>query len=263
MGGRSYVLEEATLGAIRGFDVEVAILPWGATEPHNLHLPFGTDSIQVAAVAKEVARICWEDGTRVVVLPTIPVGVNTQQLGISLALNLNPSTQAKILDDLVESLSACRVPKLVILNGHGGNDFRQMIRELQPKTSVFLCTANWYTAVESEEFFEKAGDHAGELETSVMLHLVPDLVQPLEQAGPGEAKTFKVRGLREGVAWAPRDWASVTVDTGVGDPSAATDDKGRSFFEAVTKALAAFVTDLAAVDLDEMYESAHLQSSET
>ena len=109
MSGRSYVLEEATLGTTRGFDAEVAILPWGATEPHNLHLPFGTDSIQVAAVAKEVARISWEAGTRVMVLPTIPIGVNTQQLGTALTLNLNPSTQAEVLADLVESLSASRV----------------------------------------------------------------------------------------------------------------------------------------------------------
>ena len=129
-----------------------------------------------------------------------------------------------------------------------------MIRELQPRTSVFLCAANWYTAVAPGDFFDEVGDHAGELETSVMLHVAPDLVRPLEEAGRGEGKVFRVRGLRDGVAWAPRDWKHVTVDTGVGNPSAATEAKGDRFFSAVTRTLADFLTDLAAADLSDMYE---------
>ena len=80
MSGRPYVLKEATLGQTREFKVDAAILPWGSTEPHNLHLPYGTDSIQAEAVAGEAARLSWEAGARVIVLPTIPVGVNAQQL---------------------------------------------------------------------------------------------------------------------------------------------------------------------------------------
>lgn len=251
--GRPYVLNEVALAASRDVRYEVAILPWGATEAHNLHLPFGTDSIQAEAVAIEAARLSWAAGSRVIVLPTIPLGVNAQQLGTPLTLNMNPGTQARILEDIVASLEHHGVPKLVVLNGHGGNDFRQMIRELQPRTRVFLCTANWWTAVDPATHFDEPGDHAGELETSVMLHVAPGLVLPLGEAGPGRARVFRVSGLREGLAWAPRDWARVTKDTGVGDPSAATVEKGERFLAAVAGALSRFFDELAAADPDDLY----------
>lgn len=254
MVARPYVLNEVALKVTRGVAYEVAVLPWGATEPHNFHLPYGTDTIQVEAIAAEAARRSWEAGARVVVLPSIPMGANAQQLDRPLTLNLNPSTQAQILSDVVSSLDVQGIRKLLVLNGHGGNDFRQMIRELQATTSVFLCAANWYTIVDPAAYFEAMGDHAGEMETSVMLHLAPDLVCPLGEAGPGTARRFKVRGFREGVAWAPRDWKQVTSDTGVGDPSAATAEKGSRYLEAVTAALSEFLIDLAAADPDDMYE---------
>jgi len=253
MSGRPWVLREAALKATAGTAYEVAVLPWGATEPHNLHLPFGTDSIQVEAIAIEAARRAWEADARVVVLPTIPFGANAQQLDTPLTLDLNPSTQALVLGDVVASLEG-RVRKLLVLNGHGGNDFKQMIRELQPRSSVFLCAANWYTAVEPAPYFDAPGDHAGELETSVMLHLEPDLVRPLSEAGPGVARRFRIEGLRSGLAWAPRDWKRVTPDTGVGDPSAASAEKGARFFGAVTAALGSFLVELAVTDVDDLYE---------
>ena len=63
MNGRPWVLNEASLAVTREIDYEVAILPWGATEPHNLHLPFGTDTLQAEAVAAEAARLAWEERT--------------------------------------------------------------------------------------------------------------------------------------------------------------------------------------------------------
>jgi len=252
MGGRPYVLTEVALSDTQRTRYEVAVLPWGATEPHNFHLPFGTDSIQAARVAHEAARLSWQAGVRIIVLPAIPIGANAQQLGTPLTLNLSPTTQGKILEDLVASLEG-HVPKLLILNGHGGNDFRQMIRELQPQTSVFLCTANWYSSTDPEEFFDDPGDHAGELETSVMLHLEPDLVKPLSEAGPGRAKVFRVKGLRDGTAWSPRDWTAVTQDTGVGNPASATAGKGEAFFNSVAGVLSEFLNELASADLGDLY----------
>jgi creatinine amidohydrolase len=146
------------------------------------------------------------------------------------------------------------VPKLVILNGHGGNDFRQMIRELQPAVSLFLCTVNWYQVVDPKAFFSDLGDHAGELETSVMLHLAPELVRPLSEAGPGRARRFTLAALREGWAWAPRRWRQVTDDTGVGNPAAATADKGRTYVEAVSEKIGGFLAELAQADVAKMYE---------
>jgi creatinine amidohydrolase len=184
----------------------------------------------------------------------MPFGVQTGQLDIPFCLNLNPSTQALVLGDLVRSLDAQGVPKIVILNGHGGSDFRQMVRELQPQVKSFLCTMSWFKLVDPGAFFTDLGDHAGELETSVMLCVAPHLVRPLSEAGPGVARRWKMKGLRDGWAWAPRRWTAVTDDTGVGDPRAATREKGERYLAAVVERTAAFLVELAAADTHNLYE---------
>ncbi|HKV52467.1 MAG TPA: creatininase family protein [Gemmatimonadaceae bacterium] len=251
---RPYILGEATLITVRDAAYDVAILPWGATEAHNLHLPYATDVIESDGVAAESARLAWDKGARVVVLPAIPFGVNTGQLDVPFCINMNPSTQAAVLGDVVRSLAPHGIRKLVILNGHGGNDFRQIIRELQPSTPIFLCAVNWYASVDPETYFDEPGDHAGELETSTMMTIAPDLVAPLSAAGSGHARRFRVRALREGWAWAPRHWTEVTDDTGIGNPARATADKGRRFFDDACRQIADFLVELAQTDPNAMYE---------
>ena len=239
---------------VRSAGFDTAVLPWGATEAHNLHLPYATDTIQSEAVAIEAARQAWEQGARVVVLPALPYGVQTGQREIPLCLNLNPSTQAAILRDLCADLARHGIRKLVILNGHGGNDFKQIIRELQPAAGLLLCQLNWWTAVPAGQHFNDPGDHAGELETSVVQHLEPGLVRPLAEAGPGTLHRFTVRGFREGWAWTPRHWIHATTDTGVGNPAAATAEKGAQFLAAVTAQVAGFLVELAATPVERLYE---------
>ena len=251
---RPAALGDATWSTVREAETAVAVLPWGATEAHNRHLPYATDTIQSEGVALRAAEIAKEAGAAITVLPAVPFGVNTGQLDIPFCLNLNPSTQALVLRDLAGSVERAGARALVIVNGHGGNDFRQMIRELQPATPLFLCAINWYSCVNPAPFFDEPGDHAGELETSVMLHLAPELVRPLAEAGPGRARRFRIQGLREGWAWAPRAWTKVTDDTGVGNPSRGSAEKGARFFAAVTKQIGGFLVELAAADLDDLYE---------
>jgi creatinine amidohydrolase len=254
MAGRPYVLSETTWKQVQNAGYEIAILPWGATEAHNYHLPYGTDNYESQAVAIEAARIAWEAGTRVVVLPVVPFGVNTGQLDIPLTLNMNPSTQLAVLTDLAEALEEQGVAKLVILNGHGGNDFKQMIRELQPRFELLIATVNWYTVVDAKPHFDTPGDHGGELETSLMMHLHGDLVLPLEEAGDGSTNAFRVAAFREGWAWTPRSWLRATNDTGVGDPSKSTAPKGARYFTEVTQKIAAFLSELAGIEADRLYE---------
>jgi creatinine amidohydrolase len=247
-------LTETNWKTVQATEYEVAILPWGATEAHNRHLPYGTDNIEVEALAVEGARLAWEEGIRCLVLPTVPFGANAQQVDIPHTLNMNPSTQVFVLGDVVESLEVQGMEKLLILNGHGGNDFKSIIRELQAKTDVFLCLMDWFRAEDNRAFFQDPGDHAGEMETSLMMHLVPELVLPLEEAGPGEARTFRIRGLKDGWAWAPRNWIQVTRDTGIGDPAPATAEKGAEFFGVLARKIADLLKDLARVDLEDLYE---------
>jgi creatinine amidohydrolase len=112
---------------------------------------------------------------------------------------------------------------------------------------------SWYQVVDPAPFFTDLGDHGGELETSLMLHLAPELVRPLSEAGPGAARRFKIAALRDGWAWAPRQWRQVTDDTGVGDPKAATAEKGRLYVAAVSEKIAEFLVELARADTKDLY----------
>jgi creatinine amidohydrolase len=250
---RSHLLGDLTWKEVQATSYEVAVLPWGATEAHNYHLPYATDVFESAAIANEAGRIAAATGARVVVLPPIPFGVQTGQLDIPFCINMMPSTQALVLRDVVHSLESSRVRKLVVINGHGGNDFRQMIRELQPATPILLVMINWWQVVPGRDFFDEPGDHGGELETSVMLHIEPGLVRPLGEAGDGAERQPRIAGLRERWAWTPRPWTKVSADTGIGNPAAATAAKGSAYFSAVTKKIADFLVDLAGAETDELY----------
>lgn len=253
---RPYILAETNWKYIQQQPIDLVILPWGATEAHNYHMPYATDVIEADHIAAEAARLAWEQGAKVIVLPTVPFGVNTGQTDILLDINLYPSTQKAILNDIIEVLDRQGIRKLVILNSHGGNDFKTMIRELGVKyPKMLLSTCSWFQTLNKAEFFDEyKGDHADEMETSLLLHLRPDLVLPLDQAGDGQAKKWKVTAFREGWAWAERKWSQVTEDTGIGNPKQATAEKGRRYFEAVTQKIAGFFVELAQADPADLYE---------
>ena len=252
---QSYILKDTNWKTIREIDYQLAVLPWGATEAHNYHLPYGTDIIIADDIAAESARIATSRGGSVIVLPAIPFGVNTGQPDVLLDLNLNPGTQMMILKDLITVLNRQGIHKLVILNAHGGNDFKQMIRELNLLfPEMFICQCNWFKIPGAEDYFEDMGEHAGEVETSFMLHLTPGLVLPLAEAGEGKARIFSIGALNEGWAWAERQWTRVTNDTGIGDPALATAEKGEAFFKVVTHKIGNFLYELAIVDRADLYK---------
>lgn len=252
---RPYVLSENNWKNIKDQSIKLAILPWGATEAHNYHLPYSSDVIESENIAAAAAEIAHKQGEKIIVLPTVPFGVNTGQADIKLDLNINPSTQAAIVNDIVEVLNRQKIYKLVIMNSHGGNDFKPILREVGLKfPKMFMSYCNWYSSIPKEEFFEHTGDHADEMETSLLLYLAPDLVLPLSLAGDGAEKKIKVNGIREGWAWTERKWSKVTEDTGIGDPSKATREKGEKYFNAVVIKLANLFIEIANADLDAIYE---------
>jgi creatinine amidohydrolase len=170
-------------------------------------------------------------------------------------MNLNPGTQMMVLKDLITVLDRQGIHKLVILNAHGGNDFKQMIRELNLLfPGMFICQCNWFKIPGAEHFFEDMGEHAGEVETSFMMYLSPELVLPLSEAGDGKALIFSIAALNEGWAWAERKWSKVTKDTGIGNPTRATAEKGEAFFKLITEKIGNFLFELASLDQDELYK---------
>lgn len=244
---RHYLLAETNWEFVKDTDYDLAVLPCGATEAHNYHLPYATDNYQVDFVAEKAASKAWDAGTRLLVLPTIPFGVNTGQLDIKFCMNLMPSTQFAIFKDICEVLRFHKVPKLILLNGHGGNNFVSIVRELSALfPEIFICIINWYQVTSRDGIFDKPGDHADEMETSVMMSIQPALVSPLEKAGDGDEKKFLLTGFKEKWAWSPRPWTMISKDTGTGNPKMATAEKGEIFLEKTINKLSEFFIEFSA-----------------
>src|SRR6266851_2637659 len=187
---RESILAEQNHAFVRQHTWQAAVLPFGATEPHNLHMPYGTDNFQVDEIGRRACARAWGAGAKVALLPTIPYGVNTNHLAIpgALTCSVTPTTLLAVLTDLVESLERQGVRKLVLLNGHGGNELKPLTRQLHHSTKVFLCVCDWFRMAADlyPTIFEKPGEHADEVETSLGLAYFPELVHP-ELADDGTA----------------------------------------------------------------------------
>jgi len=168
-------------------------------------------------------------------------------------MNIYPSTQMAILNDTIEVLNRHGIYKLLVLNSHGGNNFKPLLRELGAKYPDMLLTyCDWFRSVDKKQYFTNDGDHADEMETSVMMYLYPDWID-LSSAGSGAAKSSSIAGIREGWAWAERRWTQVTEDTGIGDPAESTASKGELFIQDTTDKVALLIIELCTLYLKNLY----------
>ncbi|MBU0561116.1 MAG: creatininase family protein [Bacteroidota bacterium] len=224
----------------------VALLPWGATEAHNQHLPYGSDIIQSEVIAKTAAEAANSKGAKSIVLPVIPFGNNAQHLDQIAAIHLNTTTAYSILKDVSHSLLKQGIDRLIIVNSHGGNDFKPLVRDIQSELKVLIILADLHKMIPDVvgELFDTPGDHAGELETSMMMYLLNDDVD-ISKAGEGKRTKFKIKGLNQAGVWTPRPWKLSHPDLGSGNPENANIDKGKIYFEKLTEALSTVVLDLS------------------
>ncbi len=258
---RQWILSEVNYGFVKDHPYDVALLPMGATEPHNLHLPYGTDTYEADVIGSLACEAAYKQQARVVMLPTIPYGTETNQMHFPLAMNVNPSTLFAVVRDLVDSLAAHRNFKLVILNSHGGNNFKPLLRELYGKTPVHIFLCDWYaglTADVQQTIFADPGDHAGELETAIALAYFADMVARDPATGKlaadaGAVRATRFEGVNRGWIGITRPWHLLTTNTGVGDPHPATAEKGRQFMEVLVERLSGFLVELANSPLDERF----------
>jgi creatinine amidohydrolase len=252
-------LFDCNYGQIKNQSYEVAVLPLGATEPHNLHLPYGTDILEADLVGQKVCQNAHERGAKVILLPTIPYGTETNMRRLPLAMNLNPSTLNAVLTDLVQSLVDSGLRKIVLLNSHGGNDLKPLLRELYGRTEAHLFLCNWYQAISDqyEKIFEHPDDHAGEMETSIALAYFPQLIgrnpDGSLSADEGRKAPMRFEALRAGWVSITRPWHLLTTNAGAGNPHAATAEKGRRLMELVVERLGTFLVELSAAPLDERF----------
>ena len=233
---------------------EVAVIPVGAIEPHNRHLPEGQDFRHTTHIARRCCCDAWGRCESVLCLPTIPYGVDCNLMSYPLAITVSQATLDAMLREIIASLRAHTVRKTVILNGHGGNDFAPLIRQIQCDMDVHVFVCNWWTVGSDRyaEIFDEADDHAGEMETSVAMHLYPELIEP-GVAGDGKAREFRFEALRKGWVKTSRDFSLLNDHCAVGDPSKATEAKGRKYLELTCERITNFLVELAQSDLDKHF----------
>jgi creatinine amidohydrolase len=173
----------------------VAIVPLGATEQHGSHLPFATDTLIAEALAVRLAARL--DGA--VALPALPVGCSSEHMGFPGTLDVSAATLVSWLADVLRALARHGVERAIVFSAHGGNaaTLREAAAGLAatvPAMAVdVLADLDGLTARlhgEAASFgitAEAAGHHAGEIETSIMLALHPELVH-MERAAPGHVE---------------------------------------------------------------------------
>ena len=233
---------------------EVAVLPIGAIEAHNRHLPEGQDFLHTTYVARACCERAWAACESVICLPTLPYGVDCNQLGFPLAIHVSQTTLDAMVREIIASLRHHGIRKILILNGHGGNEFKPLIRQIQCDMDVHVFLCNWWLVGRDryDAIFTKPDDHAGQFETSVAMALYPDLIEP-NVAGNGAARAFRFEALRKGYVSTSRDFAKLNDHAACGDPAESTAERGRKYLDLVVERISGFLVQLAKERIDEHF----------
>ena len=220
----------------------LALLPVGATEQHGPHLPTGTDTFAVEHLAREAAQTV-SDRVPIVVAPTLPFGSSHHHLPFGGTMSLGTETYYRVVFDLAESLIVGGFRRVMILNGHGGNNelIQLVVRDLALKHPAHLAAASywvpaWDALVEQEAHLDgRLPGHAGAFETSLMLALRPELVReprPHRDAATGSdprSASPPVRLERHG-SWQEIDGYSDSPDRG-------SAERGHAFLGAIVESV--------------------------
>jgi len=238
-------------------EVDVALLPVGSIEQHGPHLPLDVDAFDAAYLAMKVGEACSDP--KPLVLPVIPYGVSYHHEDFAGTISIGPETLSRLVYEIGMSSASHGITKLVIINGHGGNSpalhfAAQMINR---DAHIFTCVDTGETSdPDINALVETPNDvHAGEIETSTTLAVRPNLVNR-EVSGKFVPK-FSSRYLnftsKRHVEWYARI-AKISPRGTLGDPTKATEEKGRRMWDLMIKHLVELVEDLKKLSLDEIYQ---------
>lgn len=242
----------------------IAVLPVAAVEQHGPHLPLSTDACIAAGLVEETIRRLPDD-LPATFLPLQAVGASDEHLGFPGTLSLSWSTLCATLSEIGASVARSGVRKLVIVNAHGGNApaLDMVARDLRIAHNLLAVTASWSRFGEPDGLVshtERArGIHAGDIETSLMLHLRPDLVRmdlagdfPNAQTGYSEFTHLRAYGP-VGFGWRMAD---LNPEGAAGDAAAATAAKGQAILEHRAAAFVALLQDVSRFDLSALSTTA-------
>jgi creatinine amidohydrolase len=210
----------------------VVIAPIAACEQHSRHLAVYTDTVLVTAVAAGVEERLSKE---VLLLPTQWMGASAHHLRFGGTLSAEVETHVQMLVDLLTPLLSAGYERILVLNGHGGNidTMHTAVRKLRPHYLHRHITAASYWDLAARELAalaegpRKVMGHACEFETSLMLHLRPDLVRRDQIANDPPSGDPALRGLFTG-----EDMFQCTDHGAVGYPELANAEKGKAFLDA-------------------------------
>lgn len=212
---------------VRALDARIAVLPIGSFEQHGDHLPLATDSLIATLIAAELAA-----AYKLLLLPPITISCSHEHTGAGLAVSLRASTLDRVVKDVADSLGRAGIRQLVLVNGHGGNyvlsNVVQEANEQDIRMALFPGRTDWETARRAAGMTTTGHEdmHAGELETSLLLHAYPELVRSTYPRADHLAHD-RPHLLAIGVQG--------YSDTGViGAPSLASADKGKLVLDSLT-----------------------------
>jgi len=159
---------------------DVAVLPIGSFEQHGEYLPLATDTIVACAIVQEILR-----NYSVRALPPITISCSHEHAAWAGTVSLSARTLYSVVFDIAESVRRSGIERLVLVNGHGGNYvLANVVQEYTaihgPTMSLFPHSKDWTVARREAGMASDAHTdmHGGELETSILLHIAPDLVRP-------------------------------------------------------------------------------------
>lgn len=212
-----------------------AIIPIGSLEQHGAHLPVSTDAL----IAEYIATVIAEK-IPFFVLPVISYGVSYEHMPM-FNLSLRNSTLSNILYDLCISLVENGIKNILLLNSHHGNVgvLQYIAQNLYRKvpSNIGVYAINYWHLLHADF------DHAGEIETSLVLAIAPSLVR-MDKAEPNLKKLSKSKVAYSSITNNPGSFINITGNGVWGDPRDATAQKGRMLLEEIVKTLSQTIVEL-------------------
>jgi len=232
----------------------IALLPVCAVEQHGPHLPVRVDAAINAGILARALQLIPDD-LPLLVLPAQNVGKSDEHLAFPGTLSIHYETLGRLWFDLAESVQRAGCRKIIFFNSHGGQPqlLDIVCRDLRVRLKMLAVNCAWYNVTEMADLFDagelRHGIHGGAVETSIMLHLHPDLVKTERArnfvsrsvAVEGQNSVLRIEGAT-GIGWQTQD---LNADGACGDATRASAALGKELVERAATALAALVADVA------------------